>query len=453
MTHTEVVPVATHSTLDAQQGQSTTSADPRDVGEPGTTALRRGLWSPAGGRAVRCGQHRRSRSSRFRFSPGIEEVRFRVDAAQEIPTLIEQYGYERAFLLSSSSLGHVTEGATRLADAIGERLVGHWHGSEGTWDESVVVDVIAEMREARTEVLVCLGDGSVIEFANSVQFGLSQGVRTREELRAVHEGSSLASVSRSEVRQFVVPTTFSTVVWKAPRSLGAQCPDGESDCAGPPTVSGGPRVIVYDTAAVESTPFRPLLGTGIESLDRAINVVCSTETNEFATTLALRAIELLCANLPELASDELDEDAIAACQMASWCTGTALTSVPPGVSNHLVTLLAPWAGQRSSDMARPSDMAGVMMLAQARWFAVTRDDRVCRAAAATGRTGESMEVILLDLLRELGMPTSLGEVGIDPAELECLHKVPPADLQWSRYCIRPITTGEDLIAALALVAS
>lgn len=215
---------------------------------------------------------------------------------------------------------------------------------------------------------------------------------------------------------------------------------------GPPTVSGGPRVIVYDTSAVESIPFRHLLGTGIEGLDHAINVVCAAETNEFATILALRAIELFHANLPELASDELDEDAIAACQMASWCTGMAQTSVPPGVSSHLVTLLAPWASER------PSDVACVMMLAQARWFAVTRDDRMSRAADATGRTGESMEVILLDLLRELGMPTSLGELGIDPAKLECLLEVPPADFQWSRHCIRPIATGEDLVAALALVA-
>ena len=101
---------------------------------------------------------------------------------------------------------------------------------------------------------------------------------------------------------------------------------------------------------------------------------------------------------------------------------------------------------------RSSETACVMMLAQARWWREHNDPRLAEVAAAMGRPEETLDVILYDLLRGIGLPTSLRESGIDPATI---HEVVPLALAHpyvTLHNMRPILTADDILAILASVA-
>ncbi|OUS88576.1 iron-containing alcohol dehydrogenase [Rhodococcus sp. NCIMB 12038] len=381
-------------------------------------------------------------AQRFFFPAGAEEVRFGANAALEVAALCEEFGYQRPFIFSSRTLNRTTEVVDRIAESLRAKLVGRSDRIGEHAPVSNVIAAISEVRQANADVLVCIGGGSVMDFGKFVQLGVTENVRTREDLRALTVGQEPVLNQRPDLRQITIPTTFSLSEW-TPAGTPVDDVTGKKIVLRVPDGVG--RTIVYDPDVVRHTPVRLALVTAIRGLDHSINTVCSTAPNELCTVLALQAITHFHTAIPLLAQGKADI-ALPMLQRASWLGGVCQMSVPHGFSHFMVHVLAPWA-----DIGH-SETACVMMLAQARWLREHDDPRLADVAAAMGRPGETLDVILYDLLREIGLPTSLREIGIDPAQIDGVVPHALAHPYLTLHNLRPITTADDILAVLSTVA-
>ena len=379
---------------------------------------------------------------RYHFPNGVEEVRFGADVTRDVAALCDQYGYQRPFVFSSRTLNRTTDVVDGIAESLGTKLVGRSDRVGEHAPVSNVIAAISEVREANADVLVCIGGGSVMDFGKFVQLGVTEGVRTRDDFRALRVDQEPKLDQRPELRQITIPTTFSLPEW-TPAGTPVDDETGKKITLRIPDGVG--RAILYDPNVVRHTPVRLALVTAIRGLDHSINTVCSTAPVDLCTVLALQAITHFHTAIPLLANGDADI-ALPMLQRASWLGGVCQMSVPHGFSHFMVHVLAPWAN------IGHSETACVMMLAQARWWREHNDPRLAEVAAAMGRPEETLDVILYDLLRGIGLPTSLREIGIDPATI---HEVVPLALAHpyvTLHNMRPILTADDILAILASVA-
>lgn len=381
-------------------------------------------------------------AQRFFFPNGAEEVRFGATAAQDVPALVDQFGYQRAFLFSSRTLNRTTSVVDEIAGSLEGKLVGRSDRVGEHAPISNVLAAISEVREAGADVLVCIGGGSVMDFGKFVQLGVTENVRDRKEFLALRNELSPDLNRRPQLRQITIPTTFSLSEW-TPAGTPVDDETGKKIVLRIPEGVG--RGIVYDPVLVRNTPIRLALVTAIRGLDHCINTVISSAPNDLCTVLALQGIGHFHTAIRALAGGD-PERALPLLQRASWLGGVCQMSVPHGFSHFMVHVLAPWAN------IGHSETACVMMLAQAHWLREHNDPRLASVTAAMGRPGDSLGAILTDLLEECGLPTSLPEIGVEAARIP---EVVPLALEHpyvTRHNLRPITTAEDILAILASVA-
>lgn len=370
---------------------------------------------------------------------GASLVKLNADAARVVPQLLEEYGYQRAFVFSSRTLNQTTDVIDRLAASLGSRLAGR---SDRVGEHAPVTNVVAaiqEVREAEADVLVTVGGGSVMDFGKFVQLGVTEGVGSRDDLRALRDDEQPKLTQRPTLRQVTVPTTFSLSEWTA---AGTPVDDETGKKFILRIPDGVGRAIVYDPSIVAHTPRQLSLVTAVRGLDHAINSVLSTRPNNLCTDLCLQAIRHFAVGIPRVAAGDLD-NAIPLLQRASFLAGICQMSVPHGFSHFMVHVFAPWA------QIGHSDTACVMMLAQARWLSGHDDPRIAEVAAAMGRPGDPLDVILLDLLEACDLPTSVRQLGVDPKRLDEVVGLAMAHPYVTLHNLRPIRTAEEIAAILA----
>ncbi|SDC84824.1 Alcohol dehydrogenase, class IV [Cupriavidus sp. YR651] len=383
---------------------------------------------------------------RYRFT-GHERVFHNVSAAAALPDVLSLFGYQRVFVVCSRSIHTKTRFIDQLRQALGERLVGLTDDVGEHSPLSNVLKAATQARDARADVIVSVGGGSVMDMCKAMQLCISENAYDRASLLDLQfvlseDGTEMLTTSRApaRIRQIAIPTTLATSEW-TPVSTPI---DDETRLKARFVVpDGSPQAILYDPALLRQTPTRLLQSTGIRGLDHAINTACSSSPHPFASLLAERAIPLYVENLPRL-GDATGPEAFTQCQLATWYTGMGQMSVPHGFSHWMVHIIGPYGG------VAHSDAACVLMLAQARWlegWATPQHDRV---RAALGRPGQPFHDILHDLLVTLGMPTTLDDLGLTRAQVDDMIGPALAHPMVTRNNLRPITTEADLRAVLAL---
>jgi maleylacetate reductase len=385
---------------------------------------------------------------RYRFT-GHERVLHNVPAAQALPELMDWFGYRRAFIVCSRTLNTRTDVIAQLRAALGDRCVGL---TDEVGEHSPLSNVLAAARQAvalEADVIVSVGGGSVMDMCKAMQLCISEQVFDRDgllrlQMRMSADGTEMlaGSTAAPRIRQIAIPTTIATSEWTP---VSTPIDDQTHLKARFVVPDGAPRGIVYDPALLARTPLPLLLATGVRGLDHAINTACSLHPHPFASLLAEKAIQLYVENLPRL-RDRSDIEAFSQCQLATWYTGMGQMSVPHGFSHWMVHIVGPLAG------IPHSDAACVLMLAQARWLEGHATAQHARMLNLLGRTG-SFAAVLEELLAELRMPRTLADLGLNQAQVESFIQPALDHPQVTRNNLRPIATGDELRAVMALAGA
>lgn len=354
---------------------------------------------------------------------------------------LDRHAVRRAFVMMSGTLGRTAGLAEGLAAALGERVVGTCTSLPQHSPLPAVLQAARSAKDGDADALVSIGGGSVIDATKVVQYCLARELFDEERLG---NGSSRTVVARPvPIRHVCVPTTLSGAEFT--HFAGARNPvTGLKQVFVDSALT--PRTVIFDQGLTLHTPMKLWLSSGVRALDHAIEGLCSSRLHPMAELLAMRGVALLAESLKcsKLAPDDLE--ARRRSQFGAWFASVPLSSaVPMGASHAMGHVLG-------SAFDVPHGLTSCVLLPavmQFNWEAVPdRFDSI--AVSLGGQRGAEAPGLVRRLIAELGLPTSLGELGIHG---EVFERIASGALEeaWTRTNPRPLGR-EELLQILEAAA-
>jgi maleylacetate reductase len=330
----------------------------------------------------------------------MEEVHYGKPAAQSVADVVKAHGAERVFLMVSGTLNRQTDEVESVRRALGNKCVGTFDKMPAHSPRSAVITAAAQAREAKADLIVTLGGGSITDGAKAVQLCLANDVTTVEGLDKLRN----ADVKAPTVRQVSIPTTLSAGEFSGIAGVTNEATKVKELFRHPLTI---PQAVILDPEVTRHTPMWLFLSTGIRAVDHCVEGVCSNESTEFTNASALHGLSLLARGLPKVKADPTDMRARLDSQIGSWLSmGGLAAGVPMGASHGIGYVLG-------AVFDVPHGHTSCIMLPWVmRWNKSANADRQALIANAMGHPGKDAGDVLDDFIRGLGMPRSLGEVKI-----------------------------------------
>ncbi|MCJ1394799.1 hypothetical protein MMC18_007679 [Xylographa bjoerkii] len=311
-----------------------------------------------------------------------------------------------------------------LKEALGTKVIGVRVGMKPHTLFSEILEIVGVASEAGADAIVTLGGGSLTDGAKAVAMALANDARTREELltlpHALNREGSRPSVKTSTIPIISIPTTLSGGEY----SDYAGCTDDVSGVKyqfSPPLK--GPSLIILDAALTITTPIHTWLSTGLRAVDHCVETLCSLKSDVLADQAAARALKRLIPGLLLTKANPNDTDARYDCQLGVIDAMVPLNrEIYPGASHGIGHMLGPMGvghGETSCillpsvckyNAIHNANVERQKFVKTLLWaIPVVREFLVARGLTeANADLGDVLDAVI----RELGMPRSLKEVGV-----------------------------------------
>ena len=340
----------------------------------------------------------------------MEEVHYGKPADQSVAALVESYGAERVFVMASGTLDRETDEVEKVRRALGNKCVGTFASMPAHSPRSAVIAATRQAREAKADLIVTVGGGSITDGAKAVQLCLANGIQSVEEIDKIRA----ADVKAPVVRQISIPTTLSAGEFSGIAGVTNEATKVKEMFRHPLTI---PRAVILDPEVTRHTPMWLFLSTGIRAVDHCVEGVCSNESTEFTNASALHGLGMLARGLPRVLADPKDMKARLDCQIGSWLSmGGLAAGVPMGASHGIGYVLG-------AVFDVPHGHTSCIMLPWVmRWNKPANADKQAAVAAAMGHPGKDAGDVLDQFIADLGMPRTLGAVKIGREHFERIAK-------------------------------
>ena len=213
----------------------------------------------------------------------MEEVHYGKPAAQSVAEVVKAHGAERVFLMVSGTLNRQTDEVESVRRALGNKCVGTFDKMPAHSPRSAVIAAAAQAREAKADLIVTLGGGSITDGAKAVQLCLANDITTVEGLDKIRN----ADVKAPTVRQVSIPTTLSAGEFSGIAGVTNEATKVKELFRHPLTI---PQAVILDPEVTRHTPMWLFLSTGIRAVDHCVEGVCSNESTEFTNASALHGL-------------------------------------------------------------------------------------------------------------------------------------------------------------------
>ena len=376
-----------------------------------------------------------------------QRVVFGKPAAEAIAGEAERIGSNRVFLLASATLREQTDEIAAIERALGDRHAATFSGIRPHAPRSDVLKAVEAAHDCNADLIVTIGGGSGTDAGKIVALALKHDVRTVEDFEPLHvyvtnDGQVVNPCTIGpDIRVICVPTTLSGGEFN---TLSGATDEVTMHKQGYEHRDMAPIAIILDPAITRHTPEWIWLSTGVRSVDHAVETMASDKSNDFADGLADSALRLLAEGLPRVKADPGDLDARLKCQIGAWQSMISIIGgVPMGASHAIGHILG---GTCDVPHGYCSCVMSPYVLA---WNAEHDDSRQARISDCLGRPGEPASVALDGFIRGLGMPRTLGEVGVGEDKLQLIAEYTLKDI-WGRTNPRPVKTADDVMQILRL---
>ncbi|MFZ5779449.1 MAG: iron-containing alcohol dehydrogenase [Pseudomonadota bacterium] len=342
----------------------------------------------------------------------IERVVYGRPAGAALRAEAERLGVRRVFVTTSRSVAQ----SALLADIVrelGDRYAGVYPGVTAHSPRPCVVEGARLAREAGADLIVAVGGGSVIDATKVMLIALWQDVTTVEALDLYRAGrpkegqappSEAIRPPDGAIRMIAVPTTLSAAEFNA--YAGITDPrHGIKESFGHRLVV--PRVIVLDPAATLATPLELMLSTGLKAVDHAVERLCSQQAHPFVLGTATEALKLLSHALPAHKARPDDMATRLDLQFGMWLSiGAGTSGVGVGASHGIGHVLG------AACHVPHGHTSCVMLPSVLRWNLPANADRQKRVSEAFGQPAVPAADLVAGLVRTLGLPQRLSDVGV-----------------------------------------
>lgn len=342
----------------------------------------------------------------------MDEVAYGKPAAETLAEFAERTDAARVFLVVSRTMNRETNEIAKIRSALAGRIAGEFDAIPAHSPRSAVVAAANAAREANADLIATIGGGSVTDAAKAVQLCLSNDVTTPDGLDRLRVTSNRTAPTMiaPTVRQVTVPTTLSAAEFSAIAGVMNEATKTKEMLRHPLIV---PKAVILDPTVTVHTPEWLWLSTGIRAVDHCVEGLCSGFANPYGDAQAMKGLALLCRGLPRVKADPEDLDARLDCQIGAWLSmGPLASGVPMGASHGIGYILG-----ALHDV--PHGYTSCVMLPDVmRWNHSHNADRQALVSAAFGRSGEDAGDVLDEFIAGLGLPRSLGALGIGSDDLE-----------------------------------
>jgi maleylacetate reductase len=370
----------------------------------------------------------------------MDEVVFGKPAAIAVAELTRRMGAERVFLMVSGTLNRETDEIGKIRSVLGNRCAGLFDTMPPHTPRSAVIAAAAMAREAKADLIVTVGGGSITDGAKAVQLCLANDITSVEGMDACRGDATFRAPT---VRQISVPTTLSAGEFSGIAGVTNEVTRVKEMFRHPMVI---PAAAVLDPALTVHTPEWLFLSTGIRAVDHCVEGVCSNEANAYGDAQALRGLSLLTKGLARVKADPSDIAARLDCQTGSWLSmGPLAAGVPMGASHGIGYVLG-----AVFDIPH-GHTSCIMLPAVMRWNKAVNAERQALIADAMGSPGEDAGDVLDRFIGGLGMPRSLSAVGVGTERFDRIAKQ-AMGTPWVPRNPRPIPTPEVLREILELAA-
>lgn len=342
----------------------------------------------------------------------IERVVYGRPAGAALRAEAERLGAKKVFITTSKSVAQSALLAA-VIDGLGDLHAGTYAGITAHSPRPCVVEGAEGARQAGADLIVAVGGGSVIDATKTILIALWHNVTTVDELDAYRAGkpregaappSEAITPPADAIRMIAVPTTLSAAEFNA--FAGISDPrKGIKESFGHRLIV--PRVIVLDPAATLATPMDLMLSTGLKAVDHAVERLCSQQAHPFVLGTATEALKLLARALP---AHKANPDAMATrldLQFGMWLSiGAGTSGVGVGASHGIGHVLG------AACHVPHGHTSCVMLPSVLRWNLPANAERQKRVGEAFGKPGAAAGDLVERLVKSLGLPGRLSEVGV-----------------------------------------
>ncbi|MCX7212232.1 MAG: iron-containing alcohol dehydrogenase [Burkholderiales bacterium] len=344
-----------------------------------------------------------------------ERVIYGRPAADALSQIAEELGARRLFVVASKTLNRRTDVITSLRTSLGDRVVGVYDETEEHSPRASVLETARAIEASQADLIITVGGGSPIDTVKVAQIVLAENIRTIDQLGEYRvtmnpDGSwKIPPCKPSPVRQIIVPTTLSAAEFS---NIGG-CTDrarqvkdlyvGKFLCA---------QMVVLDPALTVHTPEWLWLSTGIRAVDHAVESICSRTPNPFVAATCAEGLRMLRESLPANRAMPADLDMRLQSQLGVWLASTGMGRVEWGASHgigHQLGAVAGVAHGHTSCVMLPSVM---------RFNRDAVEAPLRRIAQAFDQPQADAADLVQDLIRSLGLPTTLREVKVEREQFD-----------------------------------
>jgi maleylacetate reductase len=376
-----------------------------------------------------------------------ERVLYGRPAHEAVTEEMARYGCERAFLVSTRSLGALANGPLqRIERALRHRHAGTFAAIRSHTPREDVIAAARAAQAAEADVLVAVGGGSVIDAAKAIQLCLWLRLDTPEALEPYRSGAP-ADIARhvsppaNAIRTIAVSTTLSAAEFTSSAGITDTTIKAKQSVSHRLFV---PRSAILDPTATLDTPAWLLFSTGIRAVDHAIESYCSDRANPATETTSLLGLELLSRSLREIKADPENLEARMNAQFGMWQAVAAnAAGVPNGASHGIGYVLG------ATYNVAHGHTSCVMLPAVLKWNAAVNAERQRALSKAMGVPDRDASDLVKELVQALGQPTSLRDIGIKREDLPEIAKrsVGHGPVKTNP---RPVKTADDAMEILEL---
>jgi len=263
-------------------------------------------------------------------------------------------------------------------------------------------------KEEKADVLIGVGGGSAMDSAKAIGIIVNNGGSIRD-----YAGINLFDNPIPPL--ITIPTTAGT---GSEVSVWAVITNTEHNYKMAP---GGwkllPKIALVDPVMMESMPPQMTAATGMDALSHAVEAYCTPWAMPQTDALAIAAIKLIVKHVGPAVSDGSNMEAREGMAMGSLEAGMAFSSAGCGGIHAL-------GHQLSTQCGMPHGMAmAIMMPVLMEYNIIACVDRMIDIAVAMGEKVDGLSKweaaikapsAIRNLVRSIGLPTTLSEYGVEP---------------------------------------
>ncbi|MGY9041894.1 MAG: iron-containing alcohol dehydrogenase [Alphaproteobacteria bacterium] len=374
----------------------------------------------------------------YTYSP-LDRVIWDTQATDAILNEVERLNVNKVYIVASSTLSKKTDEISKIKNILGNKFVGLFDSCIQHSPLENVIDCVKSVQEKNPDIIITVGGGTPIDTVKVVQLCHSLEINTVDDLKKI---SNKHQNKASKIRQIAVPTTLSggeySIIGGAmdTKTQLKERYTGNDIC---------PQVVILDPSLTLHTPDWLWLSTAIRSVDHAVEGLCSSSTNPLMPPMALNSLQLFARSLRETFKDREDIFPRSLSQKAVWMIAKNLGNTSMGASHGIGYLLG------SIGSVPHGYTSCVMLPAVLKWNESFNKEKQKWISNALGRPKLSAAEAVGELVSDLGLPTTLGEVGIKDDQWD---KIADYGLKHPTVLSnpRPITKKDDIIEILKLAS-